>query len=229
MGVIERKEREKEQRRNDILKAGESLFMQQGLKNTTMEQISNACEISRGTLYLYFKSKEELFGAIVLNGLVVLAAMMKESIDAGNTVEEKLAGVGRAYLSFYKNYRNYFKFLSYMDENQEVKKENGEMFLQVMKKSQDIWNLIVDVINKGIDEGIFKKDVNPYEISLLLWAGSNGVINLFDHLMMAHCSPMPEAIMKSEYAVHIKEFSKVNLETSLLKLWDSIFQIIRVN
>ena len=229
MGVIERKEREKEQRRNDILKAGEHLFSQNGIKNTTMEQIANACEISRGTLYLYFNNKEELFNAIVIKGIDILIAMMKEKINNCTTVNDKLAGIGRAYLGFYKEYRNYYKFLSFMDEQSNIECNANDAYIQTMEKSQDLWTLIVDVIQQGIDEGQFRKDTNPYEVALVVWSASNGIIGLFDHIIFAHKGELPKEMVNHSGVEHLMEFSKVNLETLLMKLWDSIFHSIRNN
>ncbi|MFX1452616.1 MAG: TetR/AcrR family transcriptional regulator, partial [Promethearchaeota archaeon] len=53
-----RREREKEQRREDIIDAAEKLFLTQGFENTTMKQIANEAEYSKGTLYNYYKSKD---------------------------------------------------------------------------------------------------------------------------------------------------------------------------
>ena len=61
MGIAERKEREKEQRRKAILDAAEKVFFEKGLKYSTMDDVAEEAELSKGTLYLYFKNKEELF------------------------------------------------------------------------------------------------------------------------------------------------------------------------
>jgi hypothetical protein len=60
MGVAERKEREKQQRRNDIIDAAEKLFFAKGHDNTTVDDIAKEAELSKGTVYLYFSSKEDL-------------------------------------------------------------------------------------------------------------------------------------------------------------------------
>ena len=61
MGIAERKQREKEQRRQHILQVAETIFLEKGINSSTMDEIAAVCELSKGTLYLYFKSKEELF------------------------------------------------------------------------------------------------------------------------------------------------------------------------
>ena len=60
MGIRERKEREKERRRQQITVAAKKVFSDKGFNRATMDDIANEAELSPGTLYLYFKNKEEL-------------------------------------------------------------------------------------------------------------------------------------------------------------------------
>ena len=57
MGIHERKEREKEHRRDEILNAAQKVFFEKGLQSATMDEIAEAAELSKGTLYLYYGSK----------------------------------------------------------------------------------------------------------------------------------------------------------------------------
>ena len=66
MGTKERKEREKEVRKKTILEAAKTVFFQKGFQGTTMDQIAEVAELSKGSLYLYFPSKEE-FGLAVID------------------------------------------------------------------------------------------------------------------------------------------------------------------
>lgn len=61
MGIAERRQREKELRREAIIKAATEIFKKKGLTASTMEEIASRAELSKATLYLYFTNKEELF------------------------------------------------------------------------------------------------------------------------------------------------------------------------
>jgi AcrR family transcriptional regulator len=61
-----RREREKTQTRINIIKAAEKLFLSQGFENTTMEQIANKAQYSKGTIYNYYNSKDELYVAMLI-------------------------------------------------------------------------------------------------------------------------------------------------------------------
>jgi TetR/AcrR family transcriptional regulator len=68
MGITERKEREKEHRKEEIIDAAQKVFFEKGLLLTTMDEIAEIAELSKGTLYLYYKSKENLYLAVMMRG-----------------------------------------------------------------------------------------------------------------------------------------------------------------
>ena len=72
MGIAERKERERLYKQDIIIKAAEKIFMTRGFENATMEDIAEEAEFSKGALYTYFQSKNELCLSIVLRGLKVI-------------------------------------------------------------------------------------------------------------------------------------------------------------
>lgn len=65
MGTTERRATEKEERKEAILRCAKGLFARKGFENTTMDEVARESEQARGTLYLYFKSKEELLYCIL--------------------------------------------------------------------------------------------------------------------------------------------------------------------
>ena len=85
MGIQERKEREKERRRQQIIVAAKRVFTKKGLSKTTMEDIAKESELSPGTLYLYFKNKEELYASLSLRILQFLSIRVAQVIEAENT------------------------------------------------------------------------------------------------------------------------------------------------
>ena len=71
MGIAERKEREKEYRKESILDAAQKVFFEKGLHLSTMDEIAETAELAKGTLYLYYHSKEDLYLAVLLRGLSI--------------------------------------------------------------------------------------------------------------------------------------------------------------
>lgn len=113
MSIRDRREREKEQRRNDIIKAAEKLFFARGYDDVSMNDIANEVELSKATLYLYFANKEELFFAIVMRGTLILNSTIKEEVEKAKSGIEKVSAFRKAYYEFTKNYRDYIRIYKY--------------------------------------------------------------------------------------------------------------------
>ena len=78
MGIQERKQRERERRRQQIIVAAKRVFSERGFSKTTMEDIAREAELSPGTLYLYFKNKDELYASLSLRILQYLNIRLED-------------------------------------------------------------------------------------------------------------------------------------------------------
>ncbi len=83
MSLAKWKEREKEQRRNDIIDAARKLLAYKDFDEISMNEIAKEVGLGKSTLYLYFKNKESLYFAIVLRGIRIWAKMIKEEVKKG--------------------------------------------------------------------------------------------------------------------------------------------------
>ena len=118
MGIPERKEREKEQRRIDILDAAEKVFFSKGVNMATMDEVAEEAELSKGTLYLYFRSKEELFLGIAYRALTLLKEMFETAVAAAPTGLEKVRAIGEAHYHYSHQYPNYFHMVVHYEASQ---------------------------------------------------------------------------------------------------------------
>ncbi|OQY10632.1 MAG: TetR family transcriptional regulator, partial [Desulfobacteraceae bacterium 4572_187] len=97
MGIKERKEREKERRRQQIMVAAKRVFSIKNFNRATMEDIAREAELSPGTIYLYFKNKEELFASLSLRTLHYMSIRL-EQVNNENfqQPEEKIKALKQA-------------------------------------------------------------------------------------------------------------------------------------
>lgn len=77
-----RQKRSPEERREQILRAAESLFAEQGFERTTTREIAQVADISEGTIYKYFESKQQILFAMVSHMIEPLAELFAEQQDA---------------------------------------------------------------------------------------------------------------------------------------------------
>ena len=104
MGIHERKIRERERRRQQILVAARKVISHKGMGDATIEEIAEEAEMSSGTIYYYFRSKEELFNSLSLRVLQYLnlriSAIVTRRPEA--PLGEKLAEARQAVLDTYQ-------------------------------------------------------------------------------------------------------------------------------
>lgn len=99
MGISERKEREKSEMRELILETALKLFVDKGYDNVSIRKIADVIEYSPGTIYLYFKDKDEIFFELHNQGFVKFYGHQM-SIQGIPDVSDRLTAHGRAYLQF---------------------------------------------------------------------------------------------------------------------------------
>jgi len=176
LGIVERKEREKLQRQNDIIDAAEEVFVNIGFENATMDDIASKAELSKGTLYLYFQSKTELCLAIVLRGLKIISAKFRELRSVQTSGLGKIQLLARSYLDFYKQYPNYiFAFSNYRMHKSECK-HNSQILDEIIGENEKINDSIKFIVNTGIEDNSIKNEIDADKISYVLWGQLSGLI-----------------------------------------------------
>ncbi|MEX1276329.1 MAG: TetR/AcrR family transcriptional regulator [Bacteroidota bacterium] len=180
MGIPERKEREREHRREEILNAAQRVFFEKGLQPATMDEIAEAAELSKGTLYLYYKSKEDLYLGVMIRGIDILHNMLAEATSTDEPTIVKIKNLGDTYYRYFKEHRSFFRMFYFFQNPLFHTQVSEEMMGLCHTGNQKLWKLVIDLIQRGIDEGDIRPDVDPAECSMILWSNSNGIMMRMD-------------------------------------------------
>jgi len=180
MGIQERKEREKEHRKEEIVDAAQKLFLDKGLQTTTMDEIAEAAELSKGTIYLYYKSKEDLYLAVIMRGIQTLYEMFDARIKTEPDVVKALMALQETYLDFFYKHRSYFRMMHFLQTPQFHKQVSNEMMQEASLVTQKIWSLTIAVIERGMKEGILISNLNSVEIAIILWSSATQLMMRMD-------------------------------------------------
>ncbi|NOX89638.1 MAG: TetR/AcrR family transcriptional regulator [Calditrichaeota bacterium] len=179
MGISERKEREKERRRQEIISAAEHVFFRNGFEKTTMEMIAEQAELSKATLYLYFKSKEELYFAIHLRGEAILLEMMENAVNRAPSTEEKILSLLKTIADFKKRYPDYFEVIEYFHINRALLKSGFEKIEESFKRERKNLKRWSDLIEQGKREGLVREDLDPVKSIIVIWLQFTGFLQRF--------------------------------------------------
>jgi AcrR family transcriptional regulator len=120
MGTRERRSREREQRRQDILNAARGLFWMRGFAGTTMPEVARAAELAPGTLYLYFPSKDSLYAELLVEGYDLLLAHLLRSDRKGASARQRAEALVDSFLHFARDHAQYFDIIFFV-----VQRETG--------------------------------------------------------------------------------------------------------
>jgi AcrR family transcriptional regulator len=176
MGITERKEREKEQRRNDILDAAEKVFFSRGLNMATMDEVAEEAELSKGTLYLYFKSKEELYLGIAYRALSLLKEMFQSAASGASTGLEKVRAIGEAHYHYSNQYPNYFNMVVHYETSQMDQSSYDNTLMQCHQLGKEVMDVVTESVLAGIEDGSIRSDLDPLRTAYLLRGMSAGII-----------------------------------------------------
>lgn len=176
MGISERRQREKEQRKTDILEAAERLFFSRRYEEVSMDDIAREVELNKATLYLYFENKEALFATIVLRGVEILKEKYAECMEKEAPGLVKVALMGQAYYQFSEEYPDYLRLIHFYG-SERFSKENP--YTTDIGKGYGTCRLILcDAIQEGINDGTIRADLDPFLTSMYLMISFMGILSL---------------------------------------------------
>ena len=181
MGTAERREREKLRRRTNIIDAAENIFFSKGFEHATMDDVANEAELSKGTLYLYFNSKDELYLEIVQRANSILSKLFSEAVESKSTGLEKTKAVGEAFIKFNKHYPNYHDAFLYYQSKEYDEKCSDELQLSASGFKEQSMKIFVNAIETGIADGSIRADVDPVKTAVLLWGETTGFLMLIKY------------------------------------------------
>jgi len=178
MGREERRKREKEGRKNAILRAARKLFFKKGLNSITVENIAKEAELSKGAVYLYFNSKEEIYAQILLNDIDKFNKSLSNIFRNDENAAEMLIRFVKIYIDFFLNDRELFRilmtFMLYTDHSSFSEELTGQL-IQTTNKTM---NTVEQIFQMGIDRGEFLPHINNRQNRNTLWGLMNGIISL---------------------------------------------------
>jgi AcrR family transcriptional regulator len=172
----QRLERERKQRRDNIIKTAEWFFINQGYDQTMVDQIALKAGYSKATIYNYFNSKDDLFIAVVSKAFEKLFQIMENTMNAQD-VEYELLILGNAYLTFVEEYPDYAglfeagrlnlvigKVITKEETNQDLTESEKEFRYHQLK----IEKIMISVITETLKNSGVEANIDPFSVVMAL-------------------------------------------------------------
>jgi len=171
--------------KDKIVDAALITFTKYGYDRTRMDDIADAAKVSKGKLYLYFKSKEELFYAISERNITEL----KEQLSALFSMKEDvISNAEYFYESFQRNKNTtdlekvFFEIIAESSRNPKLRKMLYEQRLK-------IFEIVTEYLNSKMQRGLLKKDTNTKAIA-------SGLVSLYNGLSLSRVLGLSEPLNK---------------------------------
>jgi len=193
MSPEKRRIRERERRKRGILKASRKLFLEKGFNQVTVSQIARKAALSKGAIYLYFRSKEEIYAQILLNDIEKFHKKVNHIFREERTASEIIVDFADFYIKFFLTDRELFRILiSFMLHTNNLG-FTEEMNKRVIQETNKTISIIEMILQRGVDSGEFKlrrEDIR--RVRNVFWGLLNGIISL--HLFVGKKTKREERI-----------------------------------
>ena len=176
MGIQERKQRERERRRQQIIVAAKRVFSERGFSKTTMEDIAREAELSPGTLYLYFKNKDELYASLSLRILQYMNIRLEDvKKEKDSNREQKIASIKEALYDVYQFDPMILINMFHLQSSETLKNLSSPLLNNISELSRNSLQIIADIFkNSSGPNTVLTRQ--PTAVADIVWSLFTGVV-----------------------------------------------------
>ena len=168
---------EKAHKAEKIIIAAEKVFFSKGLESSSMDEVARTAQVSKGSLYLYFKNKNALYRAILRRAFEKLETQLNNATLQASGLENVLA-ISKAYIGFARKHIGYFHaILHYENDVMDLEQKERES-VRSMIAGHQVLQILTDSIRIGVDDGSISKHIDVEKTAFVLWGQLTGVLQM---------------------------------------------------
>ncbi len=157
---MNRKERDRRLRRSDIFVAAEHVFALKGYRGATIRDIAKKAQYAIGTVYLYFRDKDELYMSLFADKLQDMLSVVEKKILSAEDARSKFELFVREFLAYFEENQNFFRMYVIEADNMMVA-EKSIRNTQIGRKFEKYMEEIVEQAQK---EGTISRDYDAQQV-----------------------------------------------------------------
>jgi TetR/AcrR family fatty acid metabolism transcriptional regulator len=158
-------------KRERILKAAIKVFAKNGFYATRVSEIAKAASVADGTIYLYFKNKDDVLVTIFEEGIERLLTILREVAESDEPFENRIQRIIELQLGLMEEQRDLAEVITVnlRQSSRLLKQYATPLFMQYI-------DVIADVVRAGQEEGTFRKDLNPRVVARCLFGAIDAIL-----------------------------------------------------
>jgi TetR/AcrR family fatty acid metabolism transcriptional regulator len=158
-------ELKKEQRRRAIIRASLQVFARKGYETTVLDEVAREARLAKGTLYLYFKDKEDLYFHVMLSVLERLETFVSRQIDPSQNPLDRMAAVARAQIGFFADNPNFFRVFT-VAFNPEMATIHKKLLGPFIEKRRRLGEYLHGLVEEGKKNHLIRGDIDTRDVVL---------------------------------------------------------------
>lgn len=154
-------------KRQEILDAAIKLFSERGFEKTTVDEIAARANVGKGTIYLYFENKEQIFLAVIKEGMSEINRQFEEILTRKDfDFQKQLRELIYTHLKFVEDHHEFYRI--FLKERISLKfSENEDTRCHKLEALRKLQLLLADFIKKGMEQGYLREgDPNQFATAL---------------------------------------------------------------
>ncbi len=167
------REKLKESKAIAILDAAEELILEGGLSSLSINKVASKANIAKGTVYLYFKDKEEIIGTIAIRARKLFLDYFKKYTEDKEDPIEKIKGIFWADYHFSQEQKRYHQLITFYEQNTGLT-ETGEL----AETGKKISFYIKSIVDEAIEKKAIRQDLDSASLTFMMWGMSVGIMQL---------------------------------------------------
>ena len=167
--------------RRNILDAADKLFCKNGVEKTTMEQLAAEAGYSKPTLYGYFKDKDEVYFALVLEFMEKIVVKVDKAIDEQNVFSDIFTKICQDVFRLATRYPLYFEGLIGTINVNIKADDTPQIYKDIYRLGEVLNEKLLNILQQGKDEGVIDTALDNSAILLFVWSSVAGIIRMINH------------------------------------------------
>lgn len=186
-----RKRETPELRKNQIIAAADLVLLEVGIDRFTVDQVIEKAGIAKGTVYNYYKNKDQMLAELGAKALRLLHETFSNATAEVGSFVDKIKAICYAHYDYTKKYPAYSELISYMERPEFDLHMQGYLNL-----SYDLTDFVVNLVKEGQRVGEIKKGIEPHMLTYIVWATNVGVVQFVE---------AKKSMLKNHHEISTKE------------------------
>jgi len=173
-----RRHSERMERREKILGAAKTVFLEKGYFKTNIRDIARAATLSPGAIYYYFGGIDEIYAEICEGSFQLINQLLKREKQKKGPALKKIENMARSFSEYYAEHPEYFDLFAFSDLGWKRVGLKEELAARLDRALKQALSTVQSVIEDGIKKGEIKNIGDSRQVSYALWSGIEGALSI---------------------------------------------------